>query len=143
MRDAVFILRRVFIGERKDMKQFTKIIAFLVLTIGIAGCGNCHWFCRHKQLVPTEITLGGGRTMLSAYNFEVSDAQLDSICRADSLSPDFNDWMSTYYIDFETKDTVYKHTFIKSTVYDAEIVYVVTEWLDSLVIMKRITNKRR
>ena len=56
---------------------------------------------------------------------------------------DFKDWMSTYYIDFETKDTVYKHTFIKSSIYDAEIIYVVTEWRDSLAIMKRITKKRK
>ncbi len=122
------------------MKQFIKFITLLILAIGIVSCGNCHWFCRHNQ--PEETTLGSGRTMLSAYNFGITNAQLDSICRADSLSMNFEDWVNTYYIDFESKDTVYKHTFIKSSIYDAEVIYIVTEWRDSLAIMKRITKKK-
>lgn len=119
------------------MKHLTKVLTVLVGAILIVGCGNLRWFGKKQTPVePPTVTYGTG--MVAVYNMGITDRQLDSICLADALSQDFADWLSTYFIDYETKDTVYKHTFIKKMGQGGEEIYVVTEWRDSLAIMKRV-----
>lgn len=119
------------------MKHLSKVLAFLLGAILIVGCGNLRWFCKKPSTdEPTTVTYGSG--MVAVYNMGITNHQLDSICLADALSQDFNDWLSTFFIDYETRDTVYKHTFIKTMSEGVEEIYVVTEWRDSLAIMKRV-----
>lgn len=107
----------------------------MLLFFLVISCGNTCWFCKKK---PTEPTYGQGKTMVSVYNMGITNAQLDSICVADTLSLDFNDWLNGYFVDFETRDTVFKHTFIKCANKPNETIYIVTEWRDSLAIIKRV-----
>lgn len=107
----------------------------MLLFFFVVSCGNTGWFCRKK---PSEPVLGQGKTMVSVYNMGITNAQLDSICLADTLSLDFNGWINAYYIDYETRDTVFKHTYIKHAEKRNETIYIVTEWRDSLAINKRV-----
>ena len=120
------------------MRKILHYLVVLLFLFAAFGCGNTCWFCKKKP--QTETNLGQGRKMVAVYNMGITNIQLDSICVADTLSMNFEDWLNTYFVDFETGDTVYKHTFIKSLANKNEIVYVVTEWKDSLAIMKRITK---
>lgn len=99
------------------------------------GCGGTHRFCYKND---QDINYGSSRVMKSIYEMGVTNHQLDSICVVDGLSQDFNNWINTYYIDYETRDTIYKHTFIKRIDLNEEVIYVVTEWKDSLAIIKRV-----
>ena len=119
------------------MKNFTKVLAFLLGAVLIVGCGNLRWFCKKQNTDDPQVTYGSSG-MVAVYNMGITHHQLDSICLADALSQDFDDWLSTFFIDYETKDTVYKHTFIKRMDDSGEEIYVVTEWRDSLAIMKRV-----
>ena len=121
------------------MKRFIGFLILFALIFTAAGCGNSWWFCKKKP-AEQENVMGVGRKMVAIYNIGITNAQLDSICVADTLSMDFNDWLNTYFIDYETRDTVFKHTFVKSLADKQEAIYIVTEWKDSLAIIKRVTK---
>jgi len=116
------------------MEKLTKFLTVVLLFFTVLSCGNTCWFAKKNQ----DQTYGQSRGMVSVYNMGITTAQLDSICLADALSQDFNDWLNGYFIDFETKDTVFKHTFIKTIEGKQEVIYIVTEWRDSLAINKRV-----
>ncbi len=119
------------------MGKINKIIAYVLTLFLLIGCGNTHWFCK-KSNSGEDINYGSAKTLIAVYNMGITDRQLDSICLADGLSQDFNDWANAFFIDYETRDTVFKHTFVKYYGDDGEAVYIVTEWRDSLAIMKRV-----
>lgn len=116
------------------MKILTKFLTIVLLFFTVLSCGNTGWFCRKK----TDQNYGQSQSMISVYNMGITNEQLDSICLADNLSQDLNDWLTGYFIDYETKDTVFKHTFIKTIEGKQEVIYIVTEWRDSLAINKRV-----
>ena len=117
------------------MGRFSKVLSVLLCLVIAISCGNTHWFCKKKD---QDINYGTGKTMVAVYNMGITDRQLDSICLADGLSQDFDEWANAYYIDYETRDTVFKHTFIKVFGNNQEEIYIVTEWKDSLAIIKRV-----
>jgi hypothetical protein len=120
-----------------DMGKISKVVAYVLTVLFLVGCGNTHWFCKHKQS-DGDVNFGSAKTLVTVYNMGITDRQLDSICLADGLSQDFNDWVTALYVDYETRDTIFKHTFIKYYDSNGEEVYIVTEWRDSLAITKRI-----
>lgn len=122
------------------MKKFVGLLIVLSFLFTSVGCGNLHWFCKKKEKPQTENVLGQGRKMIAVYNMGITNAQLDSICIADTLSLNFEDWVNAFFVDYETRDTVYKHTFIKTFSDKKEAIYIVTEWKDSLAIIKRVTK---
>ena len=119
------------------MKKFSKVLAVFFCLVTAIACGNTHWFCKQKQQ-DEPVVLGQSSKMVSVYNMGIKDYQLDSICHADGLSNDFKDWVNAFFIDYETKDTIFKHTFIKVYNDNQEEIYIVTEWRDSLAINKRV-----
>lgn len=80
--------------------------------------------------------------LVSVYDMPVTVHQLDSICLADTLSINLNDWLGSRYVEYGTIDTVYKYTFIKHMGTDQETIYVISEYRDSLSINKRIRIKK-
>ena len=44
---------------------------------------------------------------------EINTAQLDSICVADTLIADLNEWFPSYFVDEETGKTIAKYIYIK------------------------------
>lgn len=66
--------------------------------------------------------------------------QVDSLCMADGLSANINEWIALSFIDDESKDTVHEFIYIKE-VNEDEITYriiVVDE--EHFKINKRFTN---
>ena len=116
------------------MKKLEKLLTITLLFFTVLSCGNTSWFCKKKAYN----TYGQKQNMVSIYNMGITNSQLDSICIADGLSQNFNDWLNGYFIDFETKDTIFKHTFIKTLENNNDVIYIVTEWKDSLAINKRV-----
>ena len=118
------------------MKKLTKFLMISFLVLGLVGCNGLCLFQKQKQ--PEGNTFGSGKQMVVLYNMGITNHQLDSICVADTLSVDFNDWHNACFVDHETGDSIYRHTFIKNTKDKRETIYIVTEWKDSLSIIKRV-----
>lgn len=104
-----------------------------MLVMLIAGCGltkktpTAGWYNEAANV----------GALVTIYNVPVSVHQLDSICVADGLSQNLADWNRSFYIDFESRDTVYKYTFIKVMNKEAEEVYILSEFKNGLTIHKR------
>lgn len=57
---------------------------------------------------------------------EFIQCQLDSLCVADTLSCDFNDWTNCDFITYMTNDTIHKRLWIKQWGDGTLVKYVVT-----------------
>lgn len=90
------------------------------MALCISGCR----FFEGTNKPEREIVFGApamyGQTMV------LNSRQLDSLCGADGLSRNLNDWIVTTYIDYETRDTVYRYTFIKKISKKEELTYILT-----------------
>lgn len=115
------------------MKNFFKIVVNTFFLSLFFSCG-------FSEQAPQDTTnYGQPKKTTLVFDFIATEAQVDSVCRADSLSNDFKRWINAYFIDFETRDTVFKHTFIREN-NNEQIIYVVTEWREGMKITKRITK---
>jgi len=110
-----------------------KFILFILLIFTLIGCGHSRRLSKSDKYD----NLGYGVSYY-AFNMKVLPYQIDSVCNADGISNNLNDWKKSAYIDFETSDTVKKYMFIKSISNDNECIYVITEFRDSTLMNKRI-----
>ena len=105
------------------MKKIFCFIFVLVLTA-----------CTQKIIVTDNIF--DGKTMMNTMNGMYSVEQFDSMCVADTLSMNLNEWQFLGVKDYETNDKVYLYsTFKKNVVYKVE-----KSNNDSVKIMKRTVN---
>lgn len=103
-----------------------KIFCFIFVLVLIA--------CTPKIIVTDNIF--DGETMMNTMNGMYSVEQFDSMCVADTLSMDLNEWQFLGVKDYETNDKVYLYsTFKKNVVYKVE-----KSNNDSVKIMKRTVN---
>lgn len=77
----------------------------------IAGCVN-------------KCTKGNDKKEHIMYGYEkmFNQRQFDSLCVADTLNPILDSWISTPFVDYETKEQVIKYVYLKN---DGEIVYTI------------------
>lgn len=77
--------------------------------------------------------------IIELYNQMFSKEQFDSICIADTLSTNFNDWGKIQFINDETEALETEYTFIKG-LFENEIIYraETTNKIDSIRVTKRI-----
>ena len=78
------------------MSFFKSLILSIGISVMVFGCGGS----KHSTN-----TVYGERMMNSYVMENVTQRQVDSICVADSL-PNFNKWVGSIYVDFETRQTV-------------------------------------
>lgn len=114
------------------MKRLFLIVGTLIALLILVACGNT------AKTQKTDWYYTAGSRMVSVYDMPVTTFQLDSICMADTLSNNLQNWHRAMYIDFETRDTLYKYTFIKKYSETEEAIYIINEYRDSLSINKRI-----
>lgn len=69
----------------------------------------------------------------------VSPAQLDSICKADTL-PQLGEWVAHTFIDFETGKEITKYTYFKEYGFTANVIYIVTYDYENFIIEKRFVK---
>lgn len=70
---------------------------------------------------------------------EFIQRQLDSLCVADTLSCDFNDWEHGEFISYNTNDTVRKYVWVKQWDDGTLIKYVVTGTKEPFLVEKTET----
>lgn len=116
------------------MKTFKSFLLGLLVIVSMSGCGL---LCKQKQNTDGQ---NYGTSMKILYEKDFTHAQFDSICVADTLPMDLEQWKPYSSIDYETSQGITEYLFIKSLEKDGEVIYrliVVDE--DTYNIYKRIT----
>ena len=93
----------------------------LIAFIGLSICG-CGLFRKVPKNTNTNTTLGA--SAMYGQTYTINDRQLDSVCFADKLSYDLNDWIKSTYLDYETNKIINKYIFIKTLNEKEEMVYI-------------------
>lgn len=110
------------------MKHLKKLLVFLVLMV----CA-----CTTTKLPYTQEY---DNIMLNEYEGYYTPYQLDSICVADTLEPNLNNWHIIGLRDDETKENVSQYLYIK-TLGEKESIYRVQKIDDNTYkITKRVTK---
>ena len=68
---------------------------------------------------------------------EYNARQIDSMCVADALPRDLNEWLSKSFNDYETNEYVVRHMYIKELNNNREMIYLITERGEMYVVSKR------
>lgn len=84
-----------------------KFLLLILIAISMVGCGL------FKKSHKTEKTDEPYDVIYSRTIDNLTLAQFDSICVADTLLGQLNDWYSSSFIDYNTQKTVFKHIYIK------------------------------
>lgn len=92
-----------------------KIFIVFFLALGLTACGAM------KKVNEAS------RYQMIGIEMQINQAQLDSICIADTLVNNLKDWANAVYYDYETNTAVVKRTLVKGkgmeqTVYVIEIL---------------------
>lgn len=107
-----------------------KVILSLMLVLLSISCGV------QKQVSDTQ----SDSVMMLLIDDTFNRHQIDSLCLADGLSANINEWIALSFIDDETQSMVYEFVYIKEIKED-EITYriiVIDE--EHFKINKRLTN---
>ena len=101
-----------------------KIVIFLALITTASKCG------------------GGEDNSLIMRGFErtMTVVQIDSLCRADTLALDLEDWICAEFVDYETGNVVKKYSYIKELTDTTEIMYIITQKDSTYKVLKRIVE---
>lgn len=90
--------------------------AFFALVLSACGPSSCTGGDGNQD--------GNLEPVMKAYNGVLTEAQLDSLCVADTLSRDLSEWLNSSYIDHETNEAITKYVWIKSISEDLETTYI-------------------
>ena len=115
-------------------KIFSLVIFFSIL-FSMNGCGLIQKLSHKDNTDGTEIVAGTQNMYQTTYEF--SQWQLDSLCNADKLPTNLNDWINRGYQDYETKVYVARYMYIKELNDNYEMIYIVTPRGEIYVVSKR------
>ena len=113
--------------------KFFSIIVMLSLLFPFIGCGPTSKVS-HKD---GEKTVMGTTQNMYQIVHEYSLRQVDSMCVADVLPRDLNDWIRRSYNDYETGNNIVRYMYIKELNDNFEMIYLVTPRGDIYAVSKR------
>lgn len=122
----------LFIGKQYDMKTF-KTLLFSIIFL-LMGCGTVKETTSQEW---AEIGLDG--YMVKTFDRELTPIQLDSLCVADTLSRNLNEWIRMPFYNVETQKQVIQYLYIKAS--DNETLYTVQEMSNNIYYVTRRTIK--
>ncbi len=100
-----------------------KIFLFLLVFLSLSGCGL------FKKTHKTTTQENPYDIIYSRTIDNMTLAQFDSVCVADTLLGQLDDWYTSYFVDEETKETIAKHIYIKQNK-RFRTIYVFTVYTD-------------
>lgn len=74
--------------------------------------------------------------VMYARSMYITDVQLDSICVADTLDNNLNNWYTSYFVDYPTNTTITKKLYIKTSG-NKQILYILTLYDEKYKIVIR------
>lgn len=109
------------------MKQL--IISFIIMIFLTLSCSTV------KKATTTE----NPTSMRILLDTTFTKFQFDSLCVADTINPNYKEWLMMSFIDYETNKTINEYTYIK-TLNEDEIMYRLIIDETEYNIIKRLTD---
>lgn len=109
------------------MKKVILFLAFLLFSI---SCGT------QKHVAETQ----SESVMILLIDDVFNRHQIDSLCVADGLSVNVNEWIALSFLDDETQDMIYEYVYIKEMKEDEIMYRIIVVDEENFKINKRLTN---
>ena len=106
------------------------------MLLSFNSCGLIKKLSQNDNGENTTIVAGGTQNMYQS-TYEYSQWQLDSLCNADNLPNNLNDWINRGYQDYETDAYITRYMYIKELNDNYEMIYIVTPRGEIYVVSKR------
>ncbi len=116
--------------------KFLTFIIFISVLFSFTGCGVFTKIFHKENKDNTEIVLGAEQNMYQT-TYSYSNAQVDSMCVADYLPRNLDEWLKRSYTDYETNQTVARYLYIKELNNNNEMIYIITPKGEIYVVSKR------
>ena len=116
----------------KHMKKLFNFIIYAIILFYVFGC------CAQRKSTSNEIL--GSSMKIELHIEKASTAQVDSLIIADTL-PSLNKWISSIFIDDNTKEVIVKRMYIKQHSSKHEVLYLVNGDNEPFEIIKRVEKK--
>ena len=118
-------------------KVITKILILLAAAFVLCGCGET-WRLSHQRQTHDEYTFG----TMKAFVYEYNGKQVDSMCVADKLPRDLNDWATSSYTDYETGNNYTRKIYVKEYDGKREMIYIITPLERLYKVVKRYVEAK-
>lgn len=102
------------------MNKIYKYLLAIALGLSICSCGLFRKVPKDNNNVTIGTPSMFGQTMM------INSRQLDSVCVADGLSLNLDEWISTTYQDYETNEQIKRYAYIKVLGENEEMTYILT-----------------
>lgn len=110
-----------------------KILIFITAMAIVFSCSTS------RKAVKTDY----GFSMQMLIDKPFTEWQLDSICKADTLSTNLEDWLNTEFESYETGRTIYKYIWIKQWNDGTLFRYIITGTKEPYMFQKTVTAKTK
>lgn len=118
------------------IKQFC---LFLLIGLSLNCCGLFKKVQKQTKPIGNEIY-----DVMISRTMDINAYQLDSICVADTLERNIDEWISNSFIDYTTENIITKKMYIKQNSKKQQTIYVLTLIDDNnynIVIRQEIDNE--
>ena len=116
-------------------KFFGLIITFILL-FSFTGCGTLNKIFNKNSGDETEMIMSAAQNMYQV-KLMYNAFQVDSMCVADLLPRNFDGWLRSTYVDYETNQYIVRYMYVKELNDNYEMIYIVTPRGDIYVVSKR------
>ena len=105
------------------------VITILIVIFALASCGTS------KKVTITDRPT----SMRVLLDTTFTKFQFDSLCVADTINPNYKEWLVMSFVDYETNKVINEYTYIK-TLNEDEIMYRLIIDETEYNIIKRLTD---
>lgn len=117
--------------------KIPSLLLVLILSFMFTGCGLLNKIF-HGNNPDIDVVYGTDDQIMKEITHTYTSFQLDSMCVADTLPQNLNEWLGKSYTDSETKKRITRYMYIKQLTDTGELIYIVTP-RESLFIVKKRT----
>lgn len=111
------------------------LILTLALLFSFTGCGTLSKIFHKNSDNETEITISTPNMYQVKHEYNVF--QVDSMCVVDTLPRNFDGWLRSAFLDYETNQYIVRYMYIKELNNNYEMIYIVTPKGEMYVVSKR------
>lgn len=115
----------------------SRFLNIFIIVLFSCFVGSCGLFKKVQTGNDNTNVVAGSIQNMYQTTHEYKQYQLDSMCVADNLPNDLDQWIKRTYQDYETSVYIDRYIYIKEMNNSYEMVYIVTQKGDIFVVSKR------
>lgn len=123
------------------MKKLRTLIITLLSVLILVGCGQTNKYYSSSSNYDTETAyFGASVESMQAYVYYYTLRQVDSMCVADNLPRNLDEWITERYLDAGMGYYVIKRMYIKEYSEVSELIYIIIPREELYKVTKRFVN---